>query len=237
MNDLKKHLPNALTCLNVFCGSVAIPYALERNWQVVFVLVSLALIADFLDGFVARLLGVSSPIGRELDSLADVITFGVLPGMVMFRLMGDAACSGKCTGLLNPTIYPYMAFLIPIFSALRLAKFNIDTRQTDHFRGLPTPANAIFFVSIPFLMEQFDLHPKVLLGLVFVFSYLLVSDFQLIALKFKSKSLKDNWDKLVLFLIGVVFLVFMTKTAFCYIIPIYIAFSFVYYSFFYVSKD
>ena len=135
---ITKHIPNTITCLNLFSGSMAVYYAFLGNYQLVFALVLLAAVFDFFDGFAARLLKAYSPMGKELDSLADMVSFGLAPGAVAFSL-------------LRQTVFPewlaFAGFIIPVFSALRLAKFNIDERQTNSFIGMPTPANAIFWVS------------------------------------------------------------------------------------------
>jgi CDP-diacylglycerol--serine O-phosphatidyltransferase len=166
---IKQHIPNTITCCNLLCGCLAIVQAFEGNLVWTAYLVGLAAIFDFFDGFAARLLRVTSPIGKDLDSLADMVTFGVVPGIVMFQLI-----SFSTIYLANGPIYPplsalpeatkveypvyaeylkYIAFIVPIFSAIRLAKFNNDTRQTTSFIGLPTPANAIFICSIPLIID------------------------------------------------------------------------------------
>src|SRR5690606_17843362 len=131
---MKRHVPNFLTCCNLICGCVGIVFVLEDRGIPAAYFVWLAGLFDFFDGFAARMLKVTSPIGKELDSLADVISFGVLPSIVMYKMIGSASDSA---------IFPYLAFLIAIFSALRLAIFNVDETQRDVFRGLNTPANTI----------------------------------------------------------------------------------------------
>lgn len=227
---MKQHLPNFITSINAFAGCVGIVFAFQMEWELVFWCVCIALVADFLDGFVARALHVSSAIGKELDSLADAITFGVLPGMVMFHTMNTLACKGQCTGLLAPDIYPYAAFLIPVFSVLRLAKFNLDTEQTYFFKGLATPANTAFFISLPLVAIPQGWHPKVVLALVFVFCFLLVSDLKLIAFKFKDYSLGHNWEKLVLMIGSMALLVSFGFEAFLFIVPFYLALSLIKYN-------
>jgi CDP-diacylglycerol---serine O-phosphatidyltransferase len=214
MKKITQHLPNFLTCINVLSGCLAIPYALKNDWQMVAIFVIIALIVDFFDGFLARLLKVNSKIGGELDSLADVITFGVLPGMVMFQVLTNQLVEDK--------YWAYSAFLIPVFSAIRLAKFNVDETQTYHFRGLPTPANASFFISFPFLLEKIAVNPVVIIGFIVLFSYFLVSELKLIALKFKSKEIKDNLDKVVVLCLSIVCFILLGKIAFVAIIPLYI---------------
>lgn len=165
MKAIKRNIPNAITCGNLFCGCLASIATLNGNLTLAAYLVGIAAILDFFDGFVARLLKVSSPIGKDLDSLADMVTFGLVPGLIMFQLikssvgiLGDVHVNylGNkefvTTNLESYHFYlPYVALLIPIFSAIRLAKFNHDTRQSDQFIGLPTPANAIFISSFALL--------------------------------------------------------------------------------------
>lgn len=147
---IKKHIPNAITCCNLLCGCLAIVQAFEGNLVYSAYLVGLAAIFDFFDGFAARMLKVSSPIGKDLDSLADMVTFGVVPGIVMYKLILKTIFFQDDLSLPSDHLYylSYSAFLIPVFSAIRLAKFNNDVRQSDSFIGLPTPANAIFICSI-----------------------------------------------------------------------------------------
>lgn len=164
----------------------------------------IAAIFDFLDGFAARLLRVSSEIGKQLDSLADLVTFGVLPAFILFQLI-QAQTSSE--------YLPYSAFLIGIFSAIRLAKFNIDERQSDRFIGVPTPANALLISTLPFLIQRFGAsvyfleNPIVLVLLAFIMSFLLVAELPLIALKFKTKGWKGNEFRFTLIGLGVLFLV------------------------------
>ncbi|MFL5729554.1 MAG: CDP-alcohol phosphatidyltransferase family protein [Cytophagaceae bacterium] len=164
--NIKKHIPNFLTCCNLLCGCLGIIIALNHDLIIPCYLIFAACVFDFLDGFVARLLKVQSPIGKELDSLADVVTFGVLPGIIIFELfqvknfplnlfqlgMIPEFPLENTTGF-QATFLPFISLLIPIFSALRLAKFNIDTRQSESFIGVPTPANAILVASLPMILK------------------------------------------------------------------------------------
>lgn len=230
--SIKKHIPNLITSGNLFCGVLAIPFALDQQFETVGLLVMFALIFDFLDGFVARLLKVSSPIGKDLDSLADMVTFGVLPGIVAYVHLINCACDPNvCTGLINRDYLPYLAFIIPVFSALRLAKFNNDPRQSDSFYGVPTPANAAFFISIPLIqiyvpdLNWITGHPKVIAVSIVMMSYLLVADVQLLALKFKNFSLKDNVMRYVLIVGSLVLIVFFEMAAVPLIIGYYVLLS------------
>lgn len=193
LTHLKKHIPNALTSLNLVFGCLSIIAALDGRLTDASIFIGVAAILDFFDGFAARALKVHSEIGKQLDSLADVVSFGVAPGMIFYML------SGQCFSPRGFCINMYIPFLIPVFSAIRLAKFNIDTRQSDSFIGLPTPANAIFIASIPFIMEynsveiaSFFQHPWFLTLFPFVSAYILVAELPLIALKFKNFSWADN---------------------------------------------
>lgn len=198
-------IPNAITCGNLLAGCVGIVQILEGELVAGSVCVAIAAVLDFLDGFVARLLKVSSPIGKELDSLADVVTFGVLPGMVVFMLMASNLGLPKYQAVTTFNL-AWVAMLIPIFSAYRLAVFNTDTRQSDQFIGVPTPANAIFFASFPlvmafsggsFMAKQIE-SPLWLTLVTVIFSYLLVSPLPLIALKFKSLDWASNRFRFIL---------------------------------------
>ena len=165
---IKKNIPNFITCLNLLCGCIGIVFAFEGNLVWSAYMVGIAAVLDFLDGFAARILKVHSEIGKQLDSLADMVSFGVLPGVVMFNLLQQSfyyelfleywkvPLPNKFNDIWYDTTrvnyIPYIAFLIPVFSAIRLAKFNIDTRQTNSFIGLPTPANSIFICSLPLIL-------------------------------------------------------------------------------------
>lgn len=205
--NIKKHIPNAITCGNLLCGCLAILQTFEGNLVWASYLIGIAAILDFFDGFTARLLNVHSAIGKDLDSLADVVTFGVVPGLMIHRMLeiGYLVNHQEYEVIVRNGWMVYIPLLIPVFSAVRLAKFNNDTRQTDSFIGVPTPANAILIASIPLIVNwdtQFDLkncglihfliQPYTLLGLSVVMSYLLVAELPLIALKFKNFGWKGN---------------------------------------------
>ncbi len=229
---MKKHIPNFITCCNLFCGVVGIVFAFEGDFYMAAYFTIASLVLDFFDGFAARILKVSSPIGKELDSLADMVTFGVLPGIIMFQMMKAAACApGVCTGLLSNNYFPYLAFLIPVFSGLRLAKFNVDTRQSDSFIGLPTPANAIFIASLPIIMDNQELaatwlaNPKVLGIVTTVMSYLLVAELPLLALKFKDFSLANNKARYALIVGSLALLIGLKFAAVPFIILFYVLLS------------
>ncbi len=224
-------IPNLLTCLNLVCGVSAIIATCNRTPEVAVFLVCISLIADFLDGFAARLLGVSSPIGKELDSLADVITFGALPGIIMVYLLAETDADYEKMRAIP--FYAYLGILISAFSALRLAKFNLDERQSGVFYGLATPANTIFILSL-WLIKYF--HPDSILTSIFttkivllivipVSCYLLISEIKLIAFKFKTMSLKDNFWKWLIIGVSVLLLLGFQLRGLLFVIPVYILLS------------
>ncbi len=229
---MKSFLPNLLTLSNLAAGLLGILSVLKGDFSTAAVFLAIALLCDFLDGFVARLLKVHSELGKQLDSLADMVTFGVLPGFVLFKLFGSAQLTAEPV----PGWLAYVAFLIPIFSALRLAKFNIDTRQGDHFIGLPTPANALFIFSVAWLIEHTEnqdlrillLHPFFLTFISVVFSLLLVAELPLIALKFKNYRWRDNNGRFLLILGVILLFVLFKLRALAFVIPLYLILSLIF---------
>ncbi len=214
-----RHLPNFLTCCNLICGCIGIVFLLENRGIPAAYFVWASCVFDFLDGFAARMLKVSSPIGKELDSLADVVSFGVLPACVMYQLIGTASSS---------EILPYFGFTIAAFSALRLAIFNVDTRQSDSFIGLNTPANTLFISSLPLLptgVVPWLYQPVVLIAITFVFSLLLVSPLRFFALKFKNYTWGDNKVRFTFLLISVLLIAGLGTTAIPIVILLYIGTS------------
>ena len=189
------------------------------------IMIGLAGIFDFLDGFLARLLKSSSPIGKELDSLADVVTFGVLPACIVFSLIQEAV----------PDIFglwkAYLAFIIAVFSALRLAKFNIDTRQAESFIGVPTPAIGFLIGSIPLILQQYPetkdwiVNANYLIIFSLFVSMLLVSEIPLFALKFKTFGWRGNEIKFIFLILSAVFLIFLKFAAIPAIIFLYVLLS------------
>lgn len=198
--NIKAHIPNTLTLFNLLLGVIGIISVLGGNIFQGATFVLLAAGLDFLDGFAARLLKVQSNLGKELDSLADVVSFGVLPGIIIFQM---AKTQSSIEWL------PYLTLIIPMLSAYRLAKFNLDTRQSERFIGLPTPANALLISTLPHL---FTLFPKLgtwlstpigLIGIAWILSILLISEIPLIALKFKNFNFSENIYRFLLLAIGV----------------------------------
>lgn len=198
---MRKQIPNIVTLLNLFSGCIAIVMAFNGNFTAAFIWIVIAAIFDFLDGFVARLLGASSKLGVELDSLSDVVSFGVAPAIAIFILLRDFTVLPEHLIPIGDFI-PFAAFLLPAFSAYRLAKFNIDERQTTSFIGLPTPANGMFWISYAFGMQNLiGYNPYYIfltLILIFVFSWLMVSEIPMFSLKMKSLTFKGNEKQYVL---------------------------------------
>lgn len=216
---IKKNIPNMITAGNLVAGCVGIYFALNDEFMSSAYCIGIAALFDFLDGLVARLLKVHSEIGKQLDSLADMVTFGVLPSFIMFQYL-SAADAGN---------WKFIAFAIAVFSAFRLAKFNVDTRQSDQFIGLPTPANAIFICSLIFLRDKADfsfLFDKTTLSIIVtVFSLLLVAEIPMIALKFKSLKFKENIFRYILIIGAITLVVLFQFSGIPFVIAFYILLS------------
>ena len=146
--NLKKHIPNFLTLLNLLCGCIAIVFIADSRFDWAFYFVCLGIFFDFFDGFLARKFGVAGPLGVQLDSLADMVTSGVAPGFVMVKLLENQDFFE------GQSYWTYLGFIITLGACYRLANFNIDTRQSDSFIGLPTPANALFVMSLPLIIGE-----------------------------------------------------------------------------------
>lgn len=227
MKRIVQHIPNMLTASNLFFGVVGITFALkpEPQLEYAFYCMIISAVFDFFDGFAARLLKVASPLGKELDSLADVVTFGVLPGFMVYALYFQ---------LVTEPIWPaYFAFVIPVLSAFRLAIFNLDETQREHFKGLATPANALFIgAMVCWIYEakfEFDYYAIALPIASVGLSLLLVSRIPLLALKFKTYRKKREWIK-ISFLVGSILLAIFLKFAAAVIIfPLYFILSFIYF--------
>jgi CDP-diacylglycerol--serine O-phosphatidyltransferase len=228
---MKRHLPNAVTCLNLLCGCLALTNIFAGRLEVGAWFVAAAALADFADGLLARALRVSSAIGKDLDSLADMVSFGVVPGAILFKLLiTNEPADGAALGLMQ--YLPYAAFLVSIFSALRLAKFNNDTRQTTSFIGLPTPACTLVVASLPLILayDRFGLsgvvlNPLVLLGLTVLLSGLLVAELPLFALKFKSLRWADNRRRFIFMLLAAGLLLWLQAAAVPLVVLLYVLLS------------
>ncbi|MDR3127154.1 MAG: CDP-diacylglycerol--serine O-phosphatidyltransferase [Tannerellaceae bacterium] len=218
--SIGKHIPNGITCLNLFAGCMAVLAASAGDLQASANWVIAAAAFDFLDGFMARLLHAVSPVGKDLDSLADVVSFGLAPGMAVYQLLAGV----------TDTLLPFLAFLIPVCSALRLARFNHDSRQTDSFIGLPVPAHALFWTSAVCALSPLAvLHSTVLLSTVPVFlmftSYLLISPLPMFSLKVKTWRFKGNESLYILLAASIVFTVLWGRLGVAGSILLYIAFN------------
>lgn len=214
-----RHLPNFLTCCNLICGCLGIVFCLENRGVPAAYFVLAAGVFDFFDGFAARWLKVSSPIGKELDSLADMVSFGLLPSLVMYKMIGATT---------SHEYLPFIAFLIAVCSALRLAIFNVDETQHDSFKGLNTPANTIFITSLPFItgnIANWINQTVVLITITIAFSLLMVSRVDIIAFKFKDFSWANNKLRFSFMGVAVLLLALLGKSSLSLIILIYIGFS------------
>lgn len=210
-NQVTCHIPNTLTCLNLFSGCIASVMAFEANYNLALTFIILSAVFDFFDGMSARLLKAPSPIGKELDSLADDVSFGVTPALIVFALLRESIYPVWMGGI--QTYIPYIAFLIAVFSALRLAKFNIDERQTSMFIGLPTPANALFWAAAAAQHHEFLTNGGLslyglLIGII-VLSLLMVSEFPMFSLKLKNLSWGDNKVRYLFLAVSVPLIIFV----------------------------
>jgi len=219
---MKKHIPNTITCCNLVSGCIATYFAFQSDYRMALLFIIIGAVFDFFDGMVARLLRVSSPIGKELDSLADDITFGFAPSAIVFEYLSS-----------ETELLPFIVFIMAAFSALRLAKFNLDERQALGFIGLPTPANALFWASLivgagdwmkttPFIAPNLSL---IILTGVFFSSWLLVSEIPMFALKFKTWGWKGNEIKYIFLLTCIPMLLLLGVSGLAAIIAWYIILS------------
>jgi len=225
---MKKHIPNFITCLNLISGCFSVFFAIKGELEVASLLILLAAVFDFFDGFFARLLKVQSPIGVDLDSLADLCSFGLAPAMILLTWMQKSL-------LYQPPViqesfvryFVYIVFLIPALSAVRLAKFNHDERQRSEFIGLATPANAFFLGFLHFTSEQLTIVNNfwALIVLTIVFSLLLVSNLNMFSLKFKTFTFKENAIRYIFLIIAIILLTIMKLGSFPIIILCYILLS------------
>jgi CDP-diacylglycerol--serine O-phosphatidyltransferase len=227
---MKKHIPNLITLLNLLSGCIALVFASKDNFEMTFFFVCLGIFFDFFDGFFARLFHVSSPLGLQLDSLADMVTSGVVPGFVMYQMLSNAVNS-------DPSLnyFPYLGFIITLGSCYRLANFNIDERQTDSFIGLPTPANALFILSLPLILKNTDslivlellTNQWILLFTAGLSTFILNAEIPLFALKIKKFNLKDNALQFFFLLISLLLLVFLKFAGVALTIVFYVLLSFI----------
>jgi CDP-diacylglycerol--serine O-phosphatidyltransferase len=230
--QIKKHIPNFITCLNLLCGCIAVFYSQIGLTKYVPYFIFAGGIFDFFDGMSARWLKVHSELGKQLDSLADMITFGLVPGILMSKIISLSLGTITSENFYYDQFVIFLGFLITIFSALRLAKFNIDTRQTNSFIGLPTPANAFFIASLYLILIQNNADLNVVLlnfyfemGLTLLLSYLLIAELPLFALKFKTRDFASNKIRYIFLVCSLILLLLFQIIAIPIIIFLYILFS------------
>lgn len=245
--NIKKHIPNIITLGNLLCGTIAAIYAVRGDFYTTAILVGIGIVFDFFDGFVARLLQVQGEFGKQLDSLADMVTSGVVPGIIMVQYMLNSsqynelgisswdAALDMGLNIDNWFSYEAIGLLLTLFAGYRLAKFNIDERQSDSFIGLPTPAMNLFVLSLPLISEytsnatiQDIIHNKyVLIIITILLSVLMVSEVKLFSLKFKDYSFKNNSIKYIFLLLSILLLVVLKFVAIPVVILLYVAMSMV----------
>ena len=226
LENIKNNIPNGITCLNLLCGALAIIVAFKpfdtmllglQGYQWAFILIGLAAVADFCDGLVARLLHAVSPLGAELDSLSDCVSFGLAPALILYNVMTVAGC---------PLWMCYMSLMIPIFGALRLARFNVDTNQTTTFTGLPIPANAIFWIGfINYYATHHNVNSWIIVVLIVALSLLMVCNLRMFSLKIHGFGLKESYRQYVLIAGSVVFVVLAGVSGLACIIVFYVLLS------------
>ena len=240
---VKQHIPNTITLLNLFCGTVATIFAVQGNLIMAAIFVGLGVLFDFMDGLAARLLDVKSELGLQLDSLADVVTSGVVPGIIMFQLFRRALPQYAATSTdwevgqqffeWNFPVLSLLGLLVTLASGYRLAKFNIDERQVDSFIGLPTPANALLIISLPLILifqphpylVSVILNPWFLLALTIFSCVMLNAEIPLFAMKFKTWSFADNKLRYLFILFSIILLIFAQFAAIPIIIISYVLLS------------
>ena len=226
---LKQHIPNAITCGNLVSGCLSILFLTSGMPVKAALMIFVAGLFDFLDGFAARLLHAHSPIGADLDSLSDVVSFGVAPGFIMYWLMSRAQ-HPEIT-LLGLNLLPCLAFLLPVFSAIRLAKFNVDDTQTTTFRGIPAPGMAIFIASLPLALSQVGhltdgaLGYWACLGITLVFSFMMVSNLRFFSFKMKSAKWKGNEVRWIFLIVAIVSYAVFRWLALPFVMMVYVLLS------------
>lgn len=229
---MKKHIPNILTLLNLLCGSIAVIFVSNDTLYLASILVLFGIFFDFFDGFAARKLNVQSPLGLQLDSLADMVTSGLVPGLILYKLLGLSISSGGISEFL-----PFIGLAITLASGYRLAKFNIDEEQQNYFKGLPTPANALLIISLPLILEfqnndlinAFILNKWFLIVLVVMSTYLLNSKIRIFTLKFKDFHFQPNALRYLFLIISMLLLFTLKFVAIPLIIVFYITLSLISY--------
>ena len=232
---MKKHIPNLLTLGNLFCGTIATILAVNNNFVFAGLFVVLGIFFDFFDGFAARLLNVSGELGKQLDSLADMVTSGVVPGIIMFKLIGDKQIGSVIfiDEFNLPTILPFIGLILTLGACYRLAKFNIDTRQSESFIGLPTPAMSLFVISLPLILEYSNIelvnnligNNYFLFTITLILTYLMNAELPLFSLKFKNYAVKNNIIKYLFLMISLFMIISLQYLSIPLIITIYVLLS------------
>ena len=235
--NIKKQIPNSITLLNLMCGCIALMFAFQQEFLLAFYFVCLGIFFDFFDGFFARLFKVQSELGLQLDSLADMVTSGVVPGVVMFQLLlksfGEEKVISVSSWDNSIMILPFLGFIITLGSCYRLANFNIDTRQTDSFIGLPTPANTLFIMSLPLVLLNSDIdfitnalqNHWVLIGISILSAYIMNAEIPLFSLKIKDFTFKKNALQILFLAVSIVFLLVFSYLGLPLIIIFYVMLS------------
>ena len=228
---MKKYIPNAITLVNLFCGCCALISVFNEMYIAVFCFLFVGGLADYADGFVARALGVHSILGKELDSLADMVSFGVVPGAILYSLLSNHPMTeAYFFDQINLMALP--AFLITLFSCLRLAKFNLDTRQSEDFIGLNTPSVTMFVTGLMLIyhLDSFGMgdlvyHPYFLYPLILILSYLLVAELPMFSMKFKGMKWAGNERRIIFLILAFTSLFFLREVSFSLMIFLYVLFS------------
>ena len=234
MVKMVKHIPNAITCCNLLSGCISIVLMCNGYAVAAGAMIFLAAIFDFFDGFAARLLKAYSPLGAQLDSLSDVVSFGVAPSFIIYFYLSQPPIANSFSlEIADFNILPFFAFLLAVFAELRLAKFNIDDRQTTSFIGLPTPAMGLFVASLPFTLQNEKLtfmannmsNAYFLIAIVGIFSYLMVSEIPFFSLKIKNLKFKENIHIYILAVFAIVAFIFLGFAAIPFVMLFYIVIS------------
>lgn len=226
--NFKKHIPNTITLINLFCGCIAVVFIANSQFEYALFFVALGIFFDFFDGFFARLFHVSSPLGLQLDSLADMVTSGVAPGFVMYQLFQGLEYDPSLISM-----YSFFGFIITLGACYRLANFNIDERQTDSFLGLPTPANALFILSLPLVIKEnnFDFVSQILsnnytlIVISLLSAFVMNAEIPLFSLKIKNFSFQKNALQIVFLISSVLLLVFFRYLGIPIVIVFYVLLS------------
>lgn len=232
---IKKHIPNLLTLANLFCGTVATIFVINNDFVTAALFVVIGIFIDFFDGFAARLLNVTGELGKQLDSLADVVTSGVVPGLIMYKLIENNINHGFMKVFENSSVlnYSLIGLILTLGACYRLAKFNIDTRQTNSFIGLPTPAMSLFVISLPLINQYSEIELIInllennyfLIFITLFLTYLMNAEIPLFSLKFKDFTLKSNWKKYMFLLVSILLIAIVPYLSIPLIITFYVVVS------------